>query len=95
MSYAENVAYEDFFGKTNWKKLEDALEITTGYVVILVYLVIYFLNVDVYTVLLSYAYWVYVFNVSLWTFAFLLKRIITQIKNVRRSNRQGFPNFKC
>ncbi|KAJ3631700.1 hypothetical protein MTP99_012814 [Tenebrio molitor] len=95
VSYAENVAYEDFFGKTTWKKLEDALEITTGYVVILVYLVIYFLNVDVYTVLLSYAYWVYVFNVSLWTFAFLLKRIITQIKNVRRSNRQGFPNFKC
>lgn len=91
VTYTENRANEDFFGKTNWKKLKGALEICTGHVVILVYLIIYFyLEIDVF---LSYTYWLYIFNVSLWIVAYVLKKIVFRIKNVRSYNCEPFSDY--
>ncbi|RZB70346.1 uncharacterized protein BDFB_007011, partial [Asbolus verrucosus] len=92
VNYTESIACEHFFGKENWKKLQAALEISTGFIVILIYFIIYYSSLEI-NVLLSYAYWPYVFNVSLWIVAFIIKQIVVQVKNFRRYNRQRYPDF--
>ncbi|XP_044255251.1 uncharacterized protein LOC123005524 [Tribolium madens] len=92
ITYTENKNCENFFGQTNWKKLQGALEICTGFIVILVYVIIYFSNLEI-DVFLSYAYWVYVFNVSLWIVSYILKKIVFNIKHVRSYNCQRYSDF--
>ncbi|KYB27969.1 uncharacterized protein LOC664136 [Tribolium castaneum] len=92
VTYTETKTYESFSGQTNWKKLKGVLEICTGFFVILVYLIIYLCNLEI-DVFLSFAYWLYVFNVSLWIVAYISKRIVFNIKHVRSYNCQRYSDF--
>ncbi|XP_063904702.1 uncharacterized protein LOC135123750 [Zophobas morio] len=90
--YAESIANEEFFGEAKWQTMRGALEISTGLLVILIYSIIYFCNFEIY-VLLSYAYWFYIFDVGLWIVAYVTKKIFVYCKNRGRYNVQNYPDF--